>query len=78
MSSNPVAVQSMTRAEYQTLVERGYAGLVTAIPDTPGLEGWRSQFPDWRARNWTYTEDERGVLRLGPVNLTRQRNARAA
>ncbi|WP_406274525.1 hypothetical protein OH799_01345 [Nocardia sp. NBC_00881] len=78
MSSNPVALQSMTRAEYQIRVERGYAGPVTAIPDTPGLEGWRSQFPDWRGRNWTYTEDDRGALRLRPVNLARSRSARAA
>ena len=77
MSTNPVAVQSVTRAQYQNLVDRGYAGPVTDIPDAPQLARWRERFPDWRGRYWTYSGDG-GVLRLVPVNLAHRTSTRAA
>ncbi|MFE9324046.1 hypothetical protein ACIHDR_41575 [Nocardia sp. NPDC052278] len=77
MSTNPLAVQSVTRTQYQNLAERGYAGPVTDIPDAAGAEAWRAQFPDWRGQYWTYTDDGE-MLRLRPVNLARQRGTRAA
>ncbi|WP_157978693.1 MULTISPECIES: hypothetical protein [Nocardia] len=77
--SNPVPMQSITRAEYQQLLERGYAGPVSALTEDQVETDWRDRFPDWRGRNWVYLDtDDAGVLRLAPVNVTRQRRASAA
>ncbi|WP_255458749.1 hypothetical protein [Nocardia sp. SYP-A9097] len=32
---------------------------------------WRAEHPDWRGRHWTFIADDREVLRLRPLNVTR-------
>ncbi|WP_405180839.1 hypothetical protein OG225_06475 [Nocardia sp. NBC_01377] len=76
--SNPVTVQVVTRTEYEQLLERGYAGALSALTEDRVSADWRDRFPDWRARNWVYTDTAGdGVLRLAPLNVTRQRRAAA-
>ncbi|MGV9678826.1 hypothetical protein ACWDSJ_26380 [Nocardia sp. NPDC003482] len=64
-------VASVSRSEFEQLAHRGRAGDATDLESSPALDDWRAEQPDWRGRHWTYTEDESGVLRLAPLNLTR-------
>ncbi|WP_040830240.1 hypothetical protein [Nocardia jiangxiensis] len=72
------AVSAITRAEFDQLAHQGLAGEAPALDAVSVSEQWQSEFPDWRGRYWAYTEAEAGVLRLGPLNLTRARRQAAA
>ncbi|MCU1645438.1 MAG: hypothetical protein JWN03_5713 [Nocardia sp.] len=71
MSVKSFAVISISRGEYEQLVHRGRAGAVPAIESTPVLDRWRAEHPDWRGRHWRFIADDRDVLRLRPLNVTR-------
>ncbi|MFE3001390.1 hypothetical protein ACFXG4_41200 [Nocardia sp. NPDC059246] len=79
MASKSVPVSQVSRSDYDRLVHRGQAGPVPVIESTPVLDRWRADHPDWRGRYWTYVLDDRGVLRLRPLNVARaERRATAA
>ncbi|MGV9823467.1 hypothetical protein [Nocardia xishanensis] len=71
-------LQTLPREDYARLEQRGLAGLVPAILDSAVAERWRTDYPGWRGRYWAWIGDEAGVLRLRPINVTRQRAQRAA
>ncbi|MRH91566.1 hypothetical protein GFY24_29700 [Nocardia sp. SYP-A9097] len=71
MSVKSFAVHSISRGEYEQLVHRGRAGAVPGIESSPVMAQWRAEHPDWRGRHWTFIADDREVLRLRPLNVTR-------
>ena len=75
--SSVSAVASLSRAEYDILERRGTAGPATAFADPAVTDRWRESHSGWRGRHWACLDDETGVLRLHPINVTRA-TARAA
>ncbi|MGW4368042.1 hypothetical protein ACWEKT_20605 [Nocardia takedensis] len=79
MSTDSTAVANLSTDEYRRALELGRAGKITDLDQDRVSAAWRERFPDWRARHWTYTDPAGdGVLRLVPVNVTRQRRPAAA
>ncbi|WP_433622104.1 hypothetical protein [Nocardia sp. CA-120079] len=72
------AVDTLTRSEYQRLQYTGSAGPTPAIEDSAVLDRWRAEFPDWRGKYWSFLADERGVLRLRPINVAARQPAATA
>ncbi|MFI5501110.1 hypothetical protein ACIA5E_18785 [Nocardia asteroides] len=75
-ASTPVEVESITTSELAGRVHLGTAGPITALGEDPVIERWREQFPRWRGKHWTYRADDTTVLRLHPLNVTRNRRTR--
>lgn len=79
MSASTPTVHSLTRDEFERLEHRGYAGAAPVIADSAVLDRWRGDHPAWRGRYWAFLDDgEHDVLRLRPINVTRQTAQRAA
>jgi len=64
-------VSTVSRSEFEQLAHRGLGGDDPLPQSSPATEQWHTEHPDWRGRHWIYTEDEPGVLRLTPLNVTR-------
>lgn len=71
MPSTSLAVEQVSRTEYDRLVHRGHAGPIPMRASASVADRWRTDHPDWRGRYWAFVTDERGVLRLRPLNVTR-------
>ncbi|RDI45315.1 hypothetical protein [Nocardia mexicana] len=61
--------------DYADLVSRGLAGTVRKhsywLPFV--APGWVDRHPDWECRHWQFDSDHHGVLRPGPLNVSRTR-----
>ncbi|MFI9504201.1 hypothetical protein [Nocardia sp. NPDC052566] len=64
-----LAVETISRRAYEQLQYTGSAGPMSAIEDPAVLDRWRSECADWRGKYWSFTTDDRGVLRLRPINV---------
>ncbi|NKY86552.1 hypothetical protein [Nocardia veterana] len=74
------SVPTLSRAEFDRLEHRGAAGAtaILAEMDSAVADRWRREQARWRGRHWAYLDDEHGVLRLHPVNVTRASSRAAA
>ncbi|RDI45317.1 hypothetical protein [Nocardia mexicana] len=68
---------TVTRSEFERLAHRGLAGDAPVL-ESAAAERWRAEHSGWRGRHWTYVEDESGVLRLQPLNVSRTAGRRPA
>ncbi|MGW0052593.1 MULTISPECIES: hypothetical protein [Nocardia] len=74
------SVPTVSRPEFDRLEQRGAAG-TTRVLDEMGstvADRWRGEHAGWRGRHWAYLDDQHGVLRLHPINVTRVSSQAAA
>ncbi|MCC3311427.1 hypothetical protein [Nocardia africana] len=74
------SVPTLSRAEFDRLEHRGAAGTTATLAemDSAVADRWRGEHAGWRGRHWAYLDDEHGVLRLHPINVTRTSSQAAA
>ncbi|MFG1795814.1 hypothetical protein [Nocardia sp. NPDC049149] len=68
---------TITREEFDRRVHFGDAGTASQLDDVD-IARWRQQYPDWKAKYWSYipVSDEGTMLRLEPINVAARTKAR--
>ncbi|MFF0496421.1 hypothetical protein ACFYU5_08465 [Nocardia aobensis] len=74
------SVLTLSRADFDRLEHRGAAGTTATLVelDSTVAGRWRGEHAGWRGRHWAYLDDQQGVLRLHPINVTRASSQAAA
>jgi len=74
------SVPTLSRTDFDRLEHRGAAGTTAVLDemDSTVADRWRGEHAGWRGRHWAYLDDEYGVLRLHPINVTRASSQAAA